>query len=203
MMNLSQISINFCGENRYFKRCPTQELKDYQKTMDKIQEDLKPDLEEINNLKEEIEEIIQDYDDNIDIINSLKETKNEKTNGLTQETVDKIIKLKTEQKKSRKTIREKQKELKELTNKMIKNQDQANDIIIDAYDNLCIKLIDNFNPGEFKNNYDVRDQAIAMHLGTIYALYMSGKSEKIINKQLEEIIDSQVDQLKQFSSFQS
>lgn len=200
-MKLRELSINFCGKERTFKRCPTKELKEYQKTMEELQESLQPDIDMINDLQGDLEEDIEDYNDIEKNIIALEELKDPETGGLSEETVNKLFKLRDKKKKLRKAIKEKRKNLEKLTKGIIKDQDVANDKIMNTYDKLCTKLIDKFEPGEFKDNYDLRDQAIAAHLGTIYAIYMSNKSTEDKIKETEEIIDSQMEQLREASSF--
>lgn len=198
-MKLSTFAIFFCGEERYFKRCPTRELKNYQKEMEEIQEKLQPDLDKIEGIKDCLEELVEDYNDceaNISYLEGLKNT-----NSFTPKIVEDLFNLRSEKKNIRKKIKTQQKDLADLTKNMIENQDKANEEIIQAYDKLACKLIDKLQKGTFKDNYDSRDQVIAMHLGTIYSIYMSDKTEEEILKEVNNIIDNQLEKVSD-ASFQ-
>ncbi|MDP3014090.1 MAG: hypothetical protein Q8M92_07615, partial [Candidatus Subteraquimicrobiales bacterium] len=70
MQKLSKLTIDFCGEPRHFKRCPTKTLKQYTKGIEDIQKGIRNKAQEARG--KEIEA------DNQEAMAELKEDKDEK-----------------------------------------------------------------------------------------------------------------------------
>ena len=64
-MSFNARKINFCGKERKFKRCPNRTVKDFQKRIENIQEELEP----LTDKNREFQFASQEINDEIETIN--------------------------------------------------------------------------------------------------------------------------------------
>ena len=175
--------IEFCGKERKFKRCPNRELKDYQKTIEDIQDKMQPliDRDRDYNFKiTELEDEIESINKHLILLDKLEDP--------TDEEIRESIKLnsnKTELQKEIHEVRRESDKLSEDDKKFFENLDQE---LRDAYAEFGTKVLDKFEFDEFDEFADGTDLTIAPNLGQLYRLAVSGASQKEIDKAYKDII---------------
>ena len=86
-------SVEFCGEKRKFKRCPNSTLKDYQKTIEDIQDKLTPLAERTRDYQFELTELqdeIESIDKHIELLEKLDDANDDEIRECIKLTKDKI-----------------------------------------------------------------------------------------------------------------
>ena len=174
MQKLSKLTIDFCGEPRHFKRCPTKTLKQYTKGIEDIQKEIRNKAQDARG--KEIEA------DNMEAMADTKEDKTEKAGYL----------------EKAKELRE---EAKAIDKEIEDNAPAMEEEMIKKYGELCSQILEPFTPEDFEENYDSRDMALINSLGALYNMYMSNFSEIKIEARIQQIIEGNIDQ--RMSAFQS
>jgi len=186
MVKLSKSSIEFCGKQRRFKRCPTRVLRDSNKDVEALQKYARDKrqliMDKVNEAGKKRQEAVQLY-------------------GLAYK--DDSL-LEKNQRKADKLVKEAEKiesELEELSDKIEIELGDFDERMDEAYDKVCVTLLEPMEPGEFVEAHDNIDMIIAKNLGMFYDLYMSGTSQAKIDLRLRQLIDAEHDsQIGQFRS---
>lgn len=184
MVKLSKTEIEFCGEKKRFKRCPNRVLRDSNKPVEALQKEYQDKrnelLKRVTTAQEKRQEAVQLY-------------------GLSYK--DDTI-LEKNQKKADKLVKEAKKieaEVEEWSEELEKELTSFDERMAEAYDKVCVTLLEPMEPGEFIENYDNIDLIIAKNLGLFYDLYMSNTPQAKIDLRLRQLIDAEHDnQIGQF-----
>lgn len=174
MQKLSKLTIDFCGKERNFKRCPNKQLKQYTKAIENIQKEVRDKAQEARDKEIEAE--------NLEAQAEAKEDNIEKASYL-----EKAQELRNEAKAIQKEVED--------------NADDMEAEMIKKYGELCSQILEPFSPEEFEENYDSRDMALINSLGALYDMYMSNFSEIKIEARIQQIIEGNIDQ--RMGAFQS
>ena len=175
--------IEFCGKERKFKRCPNKELKDYQKTIEDIQDKMQPLIDRNRDFQfniTELEDEISSIDKHLELLDKLEDP--------TDDEIRESIALNREKTDLQKEIHQLTREndnLSEEDKKFFEDLDQE---LRDAYATFGTKVLANFEFEEFDENADGTDLTIAPNLGQLYRLAVSGATQKEIDKAYKDII---------------
>lgn len=192
-MSFNARKINFCGKERKFKRCPNRTVKDFQKRIENIQEELEP----LTDKNREFQFASQEINDEIETINKHIELL-EKLDEPTDEEIRQSLDLN----QSKVQL---QKELHKLINdnelSMRNEKDFFKDIdkkLMDTYAEFATLIFDKFEFEEFEDEADSTDLVIAPRLSELYRLCTSGAKQAEVDKVYRNIIKDNIE-----SSFQS
>ena len=178
MVKLSKTEIEFCGKQRKFKRCPNRVLRDSNKDVEALQKEA---MDKRDVLVKKVAEAQEKRQEAVRLL------------GLTYE--DDSL-LEKNQKKADKLIKEAKKiesEVEELGDKLTEELADFDERLEQAYDKVCLTLIEPMEPGEFTETHDNIDMIIAKNLGLFYDLYMSNTSQAKIDLRLRQLIDAEHD----------
>lgn len=174
--------IEFCGKPRKFKRCPNSTLKDYQKTIEEIQDKLTPLAERTRDFQFELTEL----DDEISSINKHIELL-EKLEDASDDEIRECIDL-TKQKIAI------QKRIHELRRANDDAEKEDRDFYEDldkelrrSYGEFASKIFEDFDPSEI-DEADSTDLTIAPNLSQLYRLSTTGAKQKEIDKLYAKIV---------------
>ena len=192
-MSFNARKINFCGKERKFKRCPNRTVKDFQKRIENIQEELEP----LTDKNREFQFASQEINDEIETINKHIELL-EKLDEPTDEEIRQSLDLN----QSKVQL---QKELHKLINdnelSMRNEKDFFKDIdkkLMDTYAEFATLIFDKFEFEEFEEEADSTDLVIAPRLSELYRFCTSGAKQAEVDKVYRNIIKDNIE-----SSFQS
>ena len=175
-------SVYFCGEERKFQRCANKELKDYQKTIENIQEKIIPLAERTRDFQfkmTELEDEISSIDKHIELLEKLEDA--------TDDEIRECIDLKKERTKLKKKIHKLRKENDEAEKEdKILYEDLENELR-GSYGEFSSKIFSNFSKDEIEEA-DSTDLTLAPRLGEIYRLATTGCKQKDIDKAVQKII---------------
>lgn len=192
-MSFNARKINFCGKERKFKRCPNRTVKDFQKRIENIQEELEP----ITDKNREFQFASQEINDEIETINKHIELL-EKLEEPTDEEIRQSLELNQSkvhlQKDLHKLIDENEKSAREEKG-FFKDIDKK---LMDTYAEFATLVFDKFEFEEFEDEADSTDLVIAPRLGELYRLCTSGAKQSEVDKVYQSIIKDNIE-----SSFQS
>lgn len=198
-MRLCKRTIDFCGEERRFKRTTNKALKNAMKGVEALQKELVDSLKgfedkfnEAQKLRTEATglytqlETSKDGDRAVDDKEELKKraVKREKDN-------DKALKLIKQAEKIEKSLEKKTKEVEAKI-------DEVNDKLIPEYGKVCELLLEPFEAGEFEEKYDSLDMAIAKNLPMFYDLYMANVPEQKIKAKIRQLIEAEHSESSEF-----
>lgn len=181
VMKLNQI-VEFCGEKRKFQRCANKELKDYQKTIDDIQDEITPLAERTRDFQfnlTELEDEMSAIDKHIELLEKLDDASDEEIRECIDLTKEKI-KLQKKIHNLRKENDEAEKEDKEFYESLDKK-------LRASYGEFASKVFENFDADEIEEA-DSTDLTLAPRLGEVYRLAMTGAKQKEIDKLVQKII---------------
>ena len=175
-------SIEFCGSKRKFTRCPNKTLKDYQKTIEDIQNKLTPLAERTRDFQFKITELqdeINSIDKHIELLEKLEDASDEEIRECIQLTKDKI---------------EKQKELHNVrvSNDEAEKEDrdfyeELDNQLRESYGEFASKIFEDFKASEI-DEADSTDLTIAPRLSELYRLATTGAKQKEIDKLYAKIV---------------
>ena len=174
--------VEFCGKERKFKRCPNNTLKDYQKTIEDIQDKITPLAERTRDFQfqlTELEDEIASIDKHIELLEQLEDATDEEIReciALTKEKIKlqkKIHGLRIANDEAEKEDREFYENLEE----MLRNN----------YGEFASKIFEEFDPSEIEEA-DTSDLTIAPRLSELYRLATTGVKQKEIDKLYQKII---------------
>ena len=174
--------VEFCGKERKFQRCPNKTLKDYQKSIEDIQDKLTPLAERQRDFQFKLTEL-QDGIDSIDKHIELLEKLEDPSDDEIRECIDLT--------KQRITL---QKEIHQarVDNDNLELQDREFYEELDkqlrhSYGEFASKVFKDFDESEIEEA-DSTDLTIAPRLGDIYRLATSGASQKDVDKLYKQIV---------------
>lgn len=173
--------IRLMGDEFYFKRCPTEELKKYD---EKIQNKL-DDSEEVRKMGQDLEEELEMNENRIKNLNrkveliDKKEDPTDKELDESMKILDKIDKLYDEQKEIKTRVDEYNKEYRDYFEKFT---DEVNMLIAEKGE----ALLDGFNKQEFLENYDIVDMRIMTNISKYYEMAMLGERASKIQEAIRQ-----------------
>lgn len=174
--------IEFCGEKRKFKRCPNKTLKNYQKTIEDMQEELMPLAERTRDYQfklTELEDEMDSIDKHIELLERLDDASDDEIRECIQLTRDKT-KLQKQIHELRIANDEAEKSDKDF-------YDEMDEKLRKNYGEFASKIFENFDSSEI-DEADTTDLTIAPRLSEIYRLATTGASQKEIDKLYKKIV---------------
>ena len=175
-------SIEFCGEKRKFTRCPNKTLKDYQKTIDEMQDKLVPLAERSRDFQFKLTELndeMSSIDKHIELLEKLEDATDEEIRECIQLTKTKLD-LQKEIHELRVLNDEAEKEDREFYEEL-DNQLRA------SYGEFASKIFSDFKASDIEEA-DSTDLTIAPRLSELYRLATTGCKQKDIDKLYAKII---------------
>jgi len=163
---LSKLTINFCGKERHFKRCPSSQLTKYTEAIEELQMSVQNKGQEAR--EKEIEA------DNLDAQAQLKKDDDEKLDLL-----ERANQCRADAKAIRDEVMDSAKEQEKEMQK--------------RYAELCCQLLEPLTVEEFMENFDSRDMALVQGMGIIYDMYMSDFPEVKIKNKIGQMIEAHAD----------
>ena len=178
--------IRLIGKEFYFKRCPTETLRVYDKKIqDKVEssEKIRNEGVALNEEEERLENKIENINKKVELI--------ERKEAPTDKELDRVFKFLDEQDNyldELKEVRQKITEYNEANSDYFeKFNEEINVLIADKLE----ALLANFDKEEFLKNYDVVDMRIATNISKYYEMCMLGerasKVQETIRKDAEAI----------------
>ena len=180
-MRLNQ-KVEFCGCERTFTRCPNKTLKDYQKKIEEIQDELMPLAERTRDFQFKITELNEEMasiDKHIELLEKLEEPSDKEIRECITLTKDKIV--------ISKKIHEIRKENDDAEREDRKFYEELDKKLRESYGEFASKIFENFEKEEIEEA-DSTDLTIAPRLGDVYRLATTGCKQKDIDKAIQEII---------------
>lgn len=174
--------IEFCGKDRKFQRCANKELKDYQKTIEEMQDKLTPLAERTRDFQfklSELDDEIKAIDKHIELLERLDDATDEEIRECINLTKDKV-KLQKEIHELRVLNDEAEKEDREF-------YEELDQTLRNNYGEFASKIFKDFDASEIEEA-DSTDLTIAPRLGELYRLATSGCKQKDIDKLYSKII---------------
>lgn len=181
VLKLNQ-KLEFCGAERKFQRCPNATLKDYQKTIEEIQDEITPLAERRRDFEFELTELNDEMsaiDKHIELLEKLDDASDDEIRECIDLTKDKI-KLQKKIHSLRKANDEAEKEDKEFYDNLDKK-------LRSSYGEFASKIFENFDADEIEEA-DSTDLTLAPRLGEVYRLAMTGAKQKEIDKLVIKIV---------------
>lgn len=181
VLKLNQ-KVEFCGKTRKFQRCANKELKDYQKTIEDIQEKLTPLAERTRDFQFKLTELT-DEQESIDKHIELLEKLDDASDDEIRECID-LTKQKLDLQKQIHSLRRENDEAEKEDREFY---EQLDDDLRACYGEFASKVFKEFDADEIEEA-DSTDLTIAPRLGELYRLATSGASQKDIDKLYKKII---------------
>lgn len=181
VMKLNQ-TVEFCGEKRKFQRCANKELKDYQKTIEDIQDEITPLAERTRDYQfnlTELEDEMSAIDKHIELLEKLEDASDEEIRECIDLTKEKI-KLQKKIHNLRKENDDAEKEDREFYETLDKK-------LRASYGEFASKVFENFDAEDIEEA-DSTDLTLAPRLGEVYRLAMTGAKQKEIDKLVLKIV---------------
>lgn len=174
--------VEFCGKRRKFKRVPNKALRDYQKTMDDIQEKLVPLAERQRDYQfkiTELDEEIGSIDKHIELLEKLDDPS------------DKEIRECIELTKNRLEIQKQIHDIRVENDKLeLEDKDfyeELEEELRKSYGEFASLIFTEFDVDEM-DEADSTDLTIAPRLGDLYRLALTGAKQKEIDNLYKSII---------------
>lgn len=180
-MKLNQ-KVEFCGSERKFQRCANKELKNYQKTIEEIQEKITPLAERTRDFQfklTELEDEISSIDKHIELLEKLEDA--------TDDEIRECISLTKEKTKLQKEIHKVRKSNDELEKEDRQFYEELDEQLRSSYGEFASKIFENFDKEEIEDA-DSTDLTLAPRLGEVYRLATTGCKQKEIDKAVQKII---------------
>lgn len=174
--------VQFCGKERKFKRCPNKTLKDYQKTIENIQEEMIPLAERTRDFQFRFDELdgeIQSIDKHIELLEKLDDPSDSEI----RDCID-LTKKRLELQKEMHEIRIANDEA-ELSDKDF--MEEMNDKLEQNYCDFAELIFEDFKSDDFEEA-DSTDLVVAPRLGELYRLATTGAKQKEIDKAYRKIV---------------
>ena len=182
MVTKFDTKVEFCGKKRKFQRVPNKALRDYQKTMDDIQEKLVPLAERQRDFQFKITELddeIGSIDKHIELLERLDDPNDDEI----RECIE-LTKTRLAIQKEIHDIRVENDKL-ELQDKEF--YDDLEEELRNSYGEFASLIFTEFDVSEM-DEADSTDLTIAPRLGDIYRLALTGAKQKEIDKLYKSII---------------
>ena len=182
MVTKFDTKVEFCGKKRKFQRCPNKALKDYQKTIEDIQEKLVPLAERQRDFQftiTELDDEIVSIDKHIELLERLDDP--------TDDEIRECIELTKERLKIQKQIHTTRKEndKAEMSDKDF--YDKLEEELRQSYGEFASLIFADYDPSEM-DEADSTDLIIAPRLGDLYRVATTGAKQKEIDKLYKQII---------------
>ena len=175
--------VEFCGKERKFKRCPNKTLKDYQKSIEDIQDKLTPLAERTRDYQfklTELEDEMKAIDKHIELLEKLEDASDDEIRECIALTKDKIgLQKEIHQ------IRKENDDAELEDRKFYEDLDQE---LRKSYGKFANAIFEDFNVDEIEEA-DSTDLTIAPRLSEIYRLATTGVKQKEIDKAVQNIIN--------------
>lgn len=174
--------VEFCGKTRKFKRCPNSALKDYQKTIEDIQDKITPLAKRQRDFQfkiTELEDEIGSYNKHIELLEKLEDPSDSE--------IRECIELTKQKLEVQKKIHEARVENdeQELADKEF--YDDLEDELRKSYGEFASLIFTEFDVEEI-DEADSTDLLVAPRLGDIYRLATTGAKQKEIDKFYKQIV---------------
>lgn len=174
--------VEFCGKERKFQRCANKTLKDYQKTIEDIQDKITPLAERNRDFQFQLTELndeIESIDKHIELLEKLEDANDDEIRECIALTKEKIA-LQRKIHELRVANDEAEKEDKEF-------YEDLDESLRNSYAEFASKVFNDFDPSEM-DDADSTDLTIAPRLGDLYRLATTGAKQKEIDKLYAKII---------------
>ncbi len=181
VLKLNQ-KVEFCDKTRKFTRCPNKTLKDYQKNIEQIQNELEPLAERTRDFQfklRELEDEMDSIDKHIELLEKLEDATDDEIRECIELTKTKLA-LQKEIHELRVANDDAEKEDREFYEKLDTQ-------LRESYGEFASKIFQDFDASEIEEA-DQTDLTIAPRLGELYRLAMSGASQKEVDKFYKKII---------------
>lgn len=175
-------SVEFCGKTRKFQRCPNKTLKDYQKTIEDIQEKLTPLAERTRDFQfklTELEDEQQAIDKHIELLEQLEDASDEEIRECIALTKQKLA-LQREIHELRRQNDDAEKDDREF-------YEHLDEELRSCYGEFASKVFKEFDADEIEEA-DSTDLTVAPRLGELYRLATTGAKQKEIDKLYQKIV---------------
>ena len=174
--------VEFCGKERKFKRCPNKTLKDYQKSIEDIQDKITPLAERTRDFQfklTELEDEMKAIDKHIELLEKLDDASDEEIRECITLTKDKIgLQKEIHQ------IRKENDDAELEDRKFYEDLDQE---LRKSYGKFANAIFEDFDVDEIEEA-DTTDLTLAPRLSEVYRLATTGVKQKEIDKAVQKII---------------
>ena len=174
--------VEFCGKDRKFKRCPNKTLKDYQKSIEDIQDKLTPLASRTRDFQFRLTELndeIESIDKHIELLEKLEDASDDEI----RECIE-LTKKKTELQKKIHELRVENDEAELEDRAFYEGLDEQ---LRSCYGEFASKIFEDFDPSEIEEA-DQTDLTIAPRLSELYRLATTGVKQKEVDKLYTKII---------------
>lgn len=174
--------VEFCGKERKFQRCPNRTLRDYQKSIEDIQDKLTPLAERQRDFQfklTELEEEIESIDKHIELLERLDDPSDDE--------IRECISLTKEKLKLQKDIHQARVDNDNLELQDREFYEELDKELRKSYGEFASKVFKDFDESEIEEA-DSTDLTVAPRLGEIYRLATSGASQKDVDKLYRDIV---------------
>lgn len=174
--------VEFCGKERKFQRCPNKTLKDYQKSIEDMQDKLTPLAQRTRDFQfklTELQDEIDSIDKHIELLEKLEDASDEE--------VRECIALTKDRTKLQKEIHSLR---VENDNAELEDKDFYEELeqeLRASYGKFASNIFQDFDESEI-DEADSTDLTIAPRLGEIYRLATTGASQKEIDRLYKQIV---------------
>lgn len=175
-------SVEFCGKARKFQRCANKELKDYQKSIEDIQDKLTPLAERTRDFQFELNELVDEQssiDKQIELMEKLEDASDEE--------IREGIALTKQKFELQKKIHELRKANDEAEKEDRKFYEELDEQLRGCYGEFASKIFKDFDADDIEEA-DATDLTVAPRLGELYRLATTGAKQKDIDKLYQKIV---------------
>lgn len=174
--------VEFCGKERKFKRCPNKTLKDYQKSIEDIQDKLTPLAERTRNFQFELDELnseLSTIDKYIELIERNEDASSDEIREAMQ-----LVKQKSALLKQIHKLRKENDDAEKEDRKFYSDLDEE---LRRNYGEFASLIFEDFDANEI-DEADSTDLTIAPRLSELYRLATTGVKQKEIDKAYQKIV---------------
>lgn len=174
--------VEFCGSERKFQRCANRELKDYQKTIEDIQDKLTPLAERTRDFNFQLNEL----NDELNIIDKHIELL-DKLDDATDDEIRESMKLNKDKIELQKKIHELRVSNDEAEKEDRSFYEELDNELRKSYGEFASKIFSNFEVDDIEEA-DSTDLTLAPRLSEVYRLATTGVKQKEIDNAVQKII---------------
>lgn len=185
---IKNVTVQFLGKNRYFKRCKQKDVLEASKPLATLQRDIEKEQEAIEDEVEIVETLKMEaeaLDEEAELLKSQSD--------LTKEDIKEIVDLR---KKSRNKFTKANKQLKELRVKkdellemVLKKDEEGREI----GSRIAEALIEDITKEEFLENADLGDVDMAINLPLFYKMAIGNFTQSQINEEWNKMVKASID----------
>ena len=175
-------SVEFCGKTRKFQRCANKELKDYQKSIEDIQDKITPLAERTRDFQfsiRELEDEKESIDKHIELLEQLDDASDDE--------IRECIALTKQKLSLQKEIHQLRRDNDEAEKKDAELYEDLDEELRENYGLFASKIFKDFDVDEI-DEADSTDLTIAPRLGELYRLATTGAKQKDIDKLYQKIV---------------